>query len=466
MPPELSSGATTEYSTMLDVAALLALAIVAPQVTAADTTVVRGTVFDSIAAQPVARASIQLVRADSGSATRAFAATTDSAGQFIIRGVPRGRYVTGFFHPMLDSLGLELLERVVDVAGDTASLLLATPSPLTLIRGFCGDSSGAMLPTLLFGDVHDARTESTADNATVTVAWAEAEQSASGLDIVERQGQVPTRRGGFFAICGVPTEAALSVRVSRDKDTTLVHTRISSTGVLHLTLFIGAAGTTGRIVGRVTDRWKKPVGTANASAAGRIAMVNSGGRFTLDNVPTGTQSVEVHAIGYAPATLLVNVADRQEADVDVALDRVVALPTVESRATAAADHLAKYAQAKRTDPTGARFIEPSRLEGYPATQSACMLVSLLRGASMCRQLERCDAFFLNGTRVVYHVDDVDADDIIGVEVFGKYWPSTYEPYRLARVPITCGIVVFTRCPGIELRCGSNPASQGVRRPDG
>jgi hypothetical protein len=449
---------------MLQLAALLTLAVVGPQAPAGDTTVVHGTVFDSIATHPLVGASVQLVRADSGAPSRVLAATTDSAGHFTIRGVPRGRYIAGFFHPMLDTLGLELRDRVVDLRGDTATMTLATPSPRTLIRGFCGDSSTAMLPTLLFGSVHDARDESAVENASVAVVWPETEQTSTGLDIVERSGQATTRRAGFFALCGVPTEAALSVRAARAKDTAVVNTRIPSSGVLHLTLFMGAAGTTGRIVGHITDREKRPI-AAHTSASGRETVANSAGRFVFDNVPTGSQSIDVRSIGYAPLSMIVNVADGPETNVDIVLERIVTLPTTESRAAAASDHLARYLQTKRTDPTGARFIEPSRLDGYPATQSVCALVSILRGASVCRTLENCDAFFLNGTRVVYQLNDIDADDILGVEVFSKHWPATYEAYRLVRAPITCGIVVYTRCPGIELRCGDNPASKPIRRPE-
>ena len=456
---------TAEYSRMLEFAALLTVVIFGPQAPTGDTTVVRGMVYDSIAAHPMVGASVQLVRADSGSTSHVFAATTDSTGHFIVRAVPRGRYVAGFFHPMLDTLGIELRDRVVDIAADTTTIELATPSPRTLVRGFCGDSTGAMLPTLVFGNVREARTESALESSSVTIGWAETEQTATGVDIVERTAQATTRLAGFFAVCGVPAAASLSIRVARLKDSTIVSARMPPSGVLHLTLFMGTAGTTGRIVGHVTDRAKNAVTTAHASAAGSVAIVNSAGRFVLDNVPTGSQSIEVRSIGYAPASSLVNVADGRTTDVDITLERVVALPATETRATAAADHLAQYLQTKRTDPTGARFIEPLRLDGYPATQSVCSLVSILRNASLCRTLDNCDAFFLNGSRVVVKLNDIDEDDILGVEVFEKHWPAMYESYHLMRVPVTCGIVVFTRCPGIELRCGSNPASHPIRRPE-
>ena len=450
---------------MLELAALLSLAVTSPQATAAETTVVRGTVFDSIAAHPLVGAAVQLVRADPGPTVGAFAATTDSTGRFIVRGVPPGRYLAGFFHPTLDTLGLELRDRVIDVGAGGATVGLAIPSPRSLVRGFCGDSSSAVLPTLLFGTVRDTRTESAVENASVAVEWVETAQTPGGLGIVERSGQTITRRGGFFALCGVPTDAALSVRIAGTKDSAVVSTRIPSGGVLHLTLFTGAAGTTGRIAGQVTDRMKRPVLAARVTAGGREAIVNAAGHFALDSVPTGSHSIDVRSIGYAPASVLVNVTEGQLSNADVTLERIVTLPTTESRASAASDHLSQYLHTKRTDPTDARFIEPSRLPGYPATQSVCALVSILRSASVCRALENCDAFFLNGTRVIYKLTDIDADDILGVEVFGSHWPAVYDAYRRVQAPITCGIVVFTRCPGVDIRCGDNPASQPIRRPE-
>src|SRR5436305_1062546 len=74
----------------------------------ADTTTVHGTVFDSLAMSPLAGASVQMAPADSSTAPSHYVATSDSAGRFVIPGVPAGRYVIGFYHAALDTLGIAL----------------------------------------------------------------------------------------------------------------------------------------------------------------------------------------------------------------------------------------------------------------------------------------------------------------------------------------------------------------------
>jgi len=67
---------------------------------------VSGVVRDSIARMPLAGAMVQLVAAD-GLASFIRTAVSDSLGRFTLGDVPDGRFTLGFFHPMLDSLGVE-----------------------------------------------------------------------------------------------------------------------------------------------------------------------------------------------------------------------------------------------------------------------------------------------------------------------------------------------------------------------
>jgi hypothetical protein len=429
--------------------------------TASDTIVVRGTVFDSLAARPISGASVQLVSADSDRAAAAFSAVSDSAGRFTIRGLPSGRYVAGFYHPMLDSLGLELTDRVVELAAANATLSLATPSPRTVIRGFCGDSTKGVPATLLFGHVLEARTALRVAGADVTATWDEAQLSASRVDIVERTGQTVTHGAGLFALCGLPSGAPLSLRVARANESSVVDVRIPSNGVLHVTISIGAAGNFGRIIGHVADRVRKrAVPGARATWGDRHATADGAGRLVLDSVPTGTRSLEVRAIGYTPVSLLVDVAEGTATNVDVSLTRVVVLAGMTSRDSVAAAHTAQYLFDKRSDALGNRFIEPTRLEGYPSTQSVCALVTLVTGQSWCGV--QCDAFFVNGSYTMLHFDDIEPDDIIGVEFLRK------PPSRLNTklLPEPCPVLVWTRCSGSAIpTCGRNPASSAIRRPD-
>src|SRR5438477_2675538 len=88
----------------------------------------RGLVFDSVAALPLAGAHVELVNADDRSRIL-FSTTSDSLGRFVLDSVARGRYIAGFLHPMLDSLGLAIAQRVLTVAAEGELRLdLAVPS--------------------------------------------------------------------------------------------------------------------------------------------------------------------------------------------------------------------------------------------------------------------------------------------------------------------------------------------------
>src|SRR5437773_10933261 len=73
---------------------------------------VSGIVHDSIAGLPLSGATVQIVSADTDGH---FAATrsTDSTGRYEVHDVPAGRYVLGFLHPLLDSIGIEPLLREI-----------------------------------------------------------------------------------------------------------------------------------------------------------------------------------------------------------------------------------------------------------------------------------------------------------------------------------------------------------------
>lgn len=75
---------------------------------------ITGIVYDSIAGAPLAGANVQLAAADSLGRFSG-GAVSDSLGRFAIDGVPNGRYLIGFLHPMLDSLGLQPTLRAVTV---------------------------------------------------------------------------------------------------------------------------------------------------------------------------------------------------------------------------------------------------------------------------------------------------------------------------------------------------------------
>jgi len=445
----------------------------------ADTVTVRGTVFDSITRRPIRDANVQLLGADSALSSVHFATTSDSSGAFLVSGVQAGRYVMAFFTPALDTLGLEVKDRVVEIGPGKSFVALATPSPATVIAGLCGvDSAGASVATrtgLLIGHVRDARSESAVENGTVNVTWPAADATTGSLRVVDRQGVAHTRTGGWFALCGVPREVALTVRAGRGADSSgAIEVSIPSTGLRHLTLSLASqASRRGRVVGRVIAEAQRPVVSARVGLTNgdREVLTSDAGTFALDSVPSGTQSLSIRAIGYAQQTVLIQVDDDATVHSEITLERVVALPTVTSTDSAPTAHLAAFLHDKKSDASGAIFVQPIRLEGYEAQQSVCTLIAGTIKLPQCTGNRRppmgrgqCEGFILNGRATTVDIDDVEPDAIIGVEILTHPGGSRYAE-ELTKFGIKrCAVVVWTRCPGSNIPiCRMPPAK--VAKPE-
>src|SRR5206468_4881224 len=111
-------------------------------------------------------ARVELVNADDR-ARIAFTTTSDSLGAFTVDGVAHGRYIAGFLHPMLDSLGLALAQRPLTVTSDGEQRFdLAVPSPERIQRALCGRTSDKDSTGVVLGYVLNAHTFTAMDTAT------------------------------------------------------------------------------------------------------------------------------------------------------------------------------------------------------------------------------------------------------------------------------------------------------------
>ena len=84
-----------------------------------------------------------------------------------------------------------------------------------------------------------------------------------------------------------------------------------------------AAGTTGKIAGRVLDKNKQPLVAANiAVPAARLGAVSDAdGRYVIVNVPAGTYEVKANLLGYRRVSVQgVVVSADQTVDVDITLE--------------------------------------------------------------------------------------------------------------------------------------------------
>lgn len=312
---------------------------------------VSGIVTDSISGVALPGAVVQLVAAE-GLARSARTGYSDWLGRFSFAAVPSGRYTIGFFHPMLDSLGVDAPMRELIVSGDDPiSVDLSTPSPAQLRSALCGArASGGVV----VGVVRDAADASALTGANVTGQWVELSFSRDGIARHVARLSATTGENGWFALCNVPAAGTLSLVASRGADSTdLLEVEVPANSIVRRELYLGVGA---REVAALADsptrqpararradlsglvvsaEGGKPLTGAEVSVTGGFrTRTNENGEWTLRGVPTGTRMLEVRALGYSPEREPVDVA-RGAPPVKVALLTLAAtLEAVRVSATA------------------------------------------------------------------------------------------------------------------------------------
>lgn len=178
---------------------------------------VSGIVRDSIAHAPLAGAVVQLVASDNP-ARFGRTANTDSTGRFVFNDVPDGSYTLGFFHPVLDSLGVEAPLKAVSVAGQkSVETELAIPSPIRLRAAICGKPPKGDSSALIVGVVRDAATGTPASGVTVSGEWVEFSFRRTGIQRRVPRIVATTSENGWFAMCNVPSAGTVALIASKGR---------------------------------------------------------------------------------------------------------------------------------------------------------------------------------------------------------------------------------------------------------
>ena len=464
---------------------MLSVMTVSPSVSAQGTPpagiVVSGTVYDSIARQRIGGVTVQLVNADDPAAGRPFTAVADSSGRYTIRGVPAGRYLAGFFHAALDTLGLESPPRTVQLTSATERLDLATPSPKTVLRTVCRDvnpdSAG-----LYMGHVRDTEAQTSIEAATVIVEWSEF--VLDGVRVYERPRTVTGRTAepGWFAFCGLPTDVVLLSRVAHGADTSgYVQVDVPAGGLRYQSFLVGGASRVtlprdtasearglpaapprvvarggARLTGTIVDPTGKPVANAHALVWGTDLDVqtNDRGVFTLEGLPGGTQTLEIRVIGYVPVTRAVHLASSRPATVEVKLDRaavILATETVRGKLV----YSRQLVDFERRRQSGfGRYMSTEELERRPNTRLSQVLQGMLgvyvqQSGGQSQVLMRgsttgyCSpTLYVDGNRDLSgDYDYLYTDEIAGIEVYAR---ESLRPGGYTDM-IGCGaVLVWTR----------------------
>ncbi len=288
---------------------------------------VSGAVYDSVARRPVPDALVQLVVRGAPHTSRS--TRTDASGRFQIDSVTAGTWLMGFYHPALDSLGLASPLLQLDIRDSTpVRAMLAVPSPRTIVRATCGDSSGTS--SLWMGQTRAAGTGDAVPRAKMIVQWSTL--VAQGNSIVRQTPTISLEASdeGRFAICGVPIGDMLFARASLAEDASGVVTiTLPAEGLLKRDVFLptDSASRTTRLVvaaadsmpplrrgpGRIRGIVRRTDGAPLANVrltfweTGDEVTTGSSGNYEIDSLPPGSATLEARALGYLPLTRTVDI---------------------------------------------------------------------------------------------------------------------------------------------------------------
>ncbi|MBM3884839.1 MAG: carboxypeptidase regulatory-like domain-containing protein [Gemmatimonadetes bacterium] len=299
----------------------------------------RGVVHDSLLThRPLAGATVVVHGTDR-------TALTDRRGRFTIPDLPLGSHVVGFFHPSFDSLDLAAPGQRVELAAGRSPLVhLATPSirgaSLLLCRRPPEPST-----LVLTGTVRAAAGDAPLARAVVEVRWFELALGGARARETMFVATDTTAADGRYQLCGVPTDIALTmVATAAGQTTGPVALAFDSVGVARRDLRVSltdpsaaslpvdsteAPRPAGR--GRLLVVVRDPSGTSVSRAivglrgTDHADTTDGTGRAMIADLPSGTQTVAVRALGRQPQEVVVDIAPDAATPLTITLDRFVTL---------------------------------------------------------------------------------------------------------------------------------------------
>ena len=370
--------------------------------------VVQGVVYDSVAARPLAGATVQLALRDGSG--EPMSATTDAAGHFRLQAVPLGRYVLGFYHDALTNLGLDAPIRSIDVDSDSAiTVALAIPSSAVVRAIRCGDAT----PTaagMLVGTVRDAEGHAALSGTQLTLDWRALALDSGDYRIVKDRRSARFDSEGSFVACHLPLNAPLNALVTAPGHHAVQGpvVTVPMNGIARLDVLLAdSASTSGAamIRGRVTRESGKAVASGRVviEALGRDVSVHDG-EFLVPNLPPGTWVAEARVIGAEPQAVAVTVADSAVTSAVITVSehaQQLDAVTVVGTPGPALRLLDEVLRRKRIG-MGTTF-----LPGSPVLQSATWVVDVMKDARGFRYRSPTDIRGRLGCRpVAVYVDDL------------------------------------------------------------
>jgi hypothetical protein len=282
---------------------------------------IRGIVFDSLLHQPIPEATVQ---ADAGTTST----MTDKEGRFTLI-APETIHRVTVFHDFLDRTGLGSLQAEVTAKTSHSMMVLSTPSLATIWAQLCpGRSLDKGRGGIVFGSVRAADARTRLSGAQVRVSWDFNAPSAVGVSA--RTSDTKTDSTGSYYACGAPPNNNVYVL---GYSSTLRSGAITVPGdslpLRRVDLVLGEFGKNATIHGIVRDPRKLPLDGATIDVDGVPGQTRTdgNGRFTMQNVPTGSRTIGIRSLGFAPMYQPITVLEKQNDEIQVDM-LATALPGV------------------------------------------------------------------------------------------------------------------------------------------
>lgn len=428
--------------------------------------------YDSLARAPVAGATVQVVPVDATLlAVARRTVTSDAAGNFTTDALPPGRYLVGFFHARLDSLGLDAPVRRVELRpGAPLMLELTVPSATSIIRLWCGAGSVRDSTGVILGHVRDASTRGTVSDGELHAQWSAITLSAGGARASVQSSSARTSPLGWFGVCGVPRGGVLALRAMAGADSSpVLEIDVPDDGVLlhDFSLPRGAARTPQSatlVRGVVRDPTGAPLAGARIRLSGAEDEVRADARgaFQIPARALGSQLIDVRMIGFVPMRRVVDVEPGTGTDVDLTMsDFPMEIDTVRVLARRPARREAEAGFESRRRLGHGEFLDAETIErrrplvfsdllrGMPGTEirSVDMMTRVVQmrasdGRGSCVPVIIVDGVRLN--HVEMNIDDaIPAEMVRAIEVY----PRRIQAPPEFQTPDCGSVVVWTGARG-------------------
>lgn len=420
----------------------------------------QGVAIDSVHGEPLVGALLSVE-----GTTRS--AITDSLGRFLIDSIAPGSRRVFVDHPMLDTLGINLVTPAMVIgANELTRAIIPVPSGAFLVNLFCPAARRALGPGALVGRVREPDSDSAAVGARVSLVWYDPDPPGlpTNLRIAKRPPRVreaTVGADGTYRLCGLPEQYDAKLQAQRkDGGATAEVPVVQDGGVLALRSMSVAAmpvlatarDSTGaripqqrgaaRVFGTVVNRNGAPVAGARVSLMGTsaAAITRTNGEFVLDSLPAGTQAIVVRQIGYRPTEVAVDLSSRAPARVRVQLGAFVPELSPVEVVSRRDDGLQKvgFLDRKRTS-AGGYFLGPEQLE----RRNALKFSDILRTTPGIRISES------NGQAMISSTRAAQGNGCVTMYVDGAQWQQLepgdldafVQPNEVAAVEVYNGAAV-------------------------